>query len=68
MSNVISVTSGVPQGSHVGLKHCKVFIYDLVESIENSKFLLFTNDIKLFQEYSEIRWRWVVAAWFIWGF
>ena len=47
-SNVINVTSGVPQGSHLGPLLFTLFINDLPSIIANSNILMYADDVKLF--------------------
>ena len=49
MSNKIIVTSGAPQGSHFGALLYIIYINDVVKVVENSKILLYTDDLKLYK-------------------
>ena len=48
ISSEFSVTSGVPQGSHIGPLLFLIFINDLPSRISNSKILMFADDVKLY--------------------
>ena len=47
-SRVIQVSSGVPQGSHLGPLLFNLFINDLPSVILNSEILMYADDVKLF--------------------
>jgi hypothetical protein len=49
LSKEITVTSGVPQGSHIGPLLFLMFINDLTDVFKNSQFLLYADDLKLFK-------------------
>jgi hypothetical protein len=49
ISKRISVTSGVPQGSHLGPLLCSVFVNDIETILRGSKLLLFADDCKIFR-------------------
>ena len=48
-SRVINVTSGVPQGSHLGPLLFNLFINDIGRVFENSSFLLYADDLKIYK-------------------
>lgn len=53
-SNELNVTSGVPQGSHLGPVLFLLFINDISSVIRFSKVLLFADDLKLFKSVGSI--------------
>lgn len=52
LSSDIEVTSGVPQGSHLGPLLFLIFIDDLFDLIENSEILFYADDCKIFKAIS----------------
>jgi hypothetical protein len=52
-SKVIRVTSGVPQGSHIGPWLFLIFIDRITEVVKNSNVLVFADDIKIFRTIKE---------------
>lgn len=48
LSETIIVHSGVPQGSHLGPVLFNVFINDLTEQIKSSRYLMYADDVKIF--------------------
>lgn len=54
LSKNIEVTSGVPQGSHLGPLFFLMFINDLPECIQNCEILLYADDAKIFYSYDDV--------------
>jgi len=49
-SRVIRVSSGVPQGSHLGPLLFNIFINDISNVFKHSNFLLYADDLKIFRQ------------------
>lgn len=49
VSKCIKVTSGVPQGSHIGPLFFNLFINDIPDIFQFSRFLLYADDVKIFR-------------------
>lgn len=50
VSDQFPVTSGVPQGSHIGPLLFSIFINDLCEQLDNCEALLYADDVKIFRK------------------
>lgn len=53
-SNFITIDSGVPQGSLLGPLLYSIYIYDLGNCIQNSKFILYADDAKFYKRIHSI--------------
>ena len=53
-SEIFNVTSGVPQGSHLGPLLFILFINDLTSVVNHSECLLFADDLKLFRKITSL--------------
>lgn len=53
LSKIISVSSGVPQGSHLGPLFFLIFINDLPDCIENCEIVLYADDAKIFHSHDD---------------
>lgn len=54
LSRVINVTSGVPQGSHLGPILFVLYLNDLPSCVRSSNILMYADDVKLFLPVSKI--------------
>lgn len=50
----INVSSGVPQGKHLGLILFLFFINDIPSTIQYSNFLLYADDVNFLKSYASI--------------
>lgn len=48
-SDLVTVTSGVPQGSHIGPLLFSIFINDISSCLNDCKFLLYADDLKIYR-------------------
>lgn len=54
LSSTISVTSGVPQGSHLGPLLFVLYLNDLPSIVDSSNILMFADDVKLYMPIRDI--------------
>jgi len=54
LSNIINVTSGVPQGSHIGPLLFLIFINDINTNLNYTNCLLYADDMKFFSKISSM--------------
>ena len=54
LSKVINLSSGVPQGSHIGPVLFTLFINDLSSVITHSNVLMYADDVKIFNSLDSI--------------
>lgn len=54
ISGLVQITSGVPQGSHLGPLFYNAYLYDIYKVIHNSNYLMYADDTKIFIKANDI--------------
>jgi len=54
-SDLVDITSGVPQGGHLSSFLFALYVNDINKILRNCRFLLFTDDFKLFLRIDSVK-------------